>query len=84
MAVIDHAVTIPSVNNAPNPSGTLTDSTQPASPDNLMSCPYPCTVAGHTDTVTLLWDGQSFSLPDSEANDVNFGSVEFTYNPPLE
>lgn len=81
--VINHAVTIPSANNAPSPSGTLADNTQPVSPDNLMTCNYPCVIQGHSDTVILLWDGQSFSLPDSEANDPNFGSVSFTYNPAL-
>ncbi len=81
----NHAVTIPSANNAPNPSGTLQfpDQSGP-SPDNLLQCSYPCTVTGHTDTVALLWcPDQGFSLPDSEANDPNFGSVAFTYDPPL-
>lgn len=81
---INHAVTIPSANNAPNPSGTLTYPGQPGpSPDNLLQCSYPCTVVGCGLNIALLWDGQYFSLPDSEANDPNFGTVSFTYDPPL-
>jgi hypothetical protein len=82
--VINHAVTIPSANNAPNPTGTPVDANQPnPTSDNPWNCAYPCTKPGHTDTVLLLWDGQYFSLPDSEANDPNFGTVSFTYVPPL-
>lgn len=82
---INHAVTIASENNAPNPTGTLIDPNQPGpSADNMLQCAYACTVEGHTDTVRLLWDGISFSLPDDEANDPNFGTVTFTYNPPLQ
>ena len=81
---INHAVTIPSANNAPNPSGTPQDAGQPnPSAGDPWTCDYPCTVSGHTDTVVLLWDGVSFSLPENEANDNNFGTVDFTYAPPL-
>lgn len=84
MPAINHAVTIASANNAPNPTGTPADAEQPnPTPDNLWTCTYPCDVPGHTDTVVLLWDGTSFSLPDVEANDPDFGDVPFTYVPPL-
>jgi hypothetical protein len=80
----NHAVSIPTLNNAPNPSGTPADGTQPnPTPDNPWTCNYACTVSGHNDTVVLVWDGQSWSLPDSEANNPNFGYVTFTYVPPL-
>jgi hypothetical protein len=81
---IDHALTMTTVDNAPAPVGT------PADPDtdnptsiNPWSCEYPCTVEGHTDTISLIWDGYGFSLPDFEANDINYGAVNFTYVPPL-
>src|ERR1700676_417339 len=81
---INHAITIPSANNAPNPSGTPVDANQPSpTSDNPWPCSYPCTEPGHTDTVSLLWDGTSFSLPDIEANNPEFGRVAITYNPPL-
>jgi len=81
---IHHEVTIPSANNTPHPSGTPQDIEQPnPTPTNLWTCDYACTISGHSDTVVLLWDGEYFSLPDSEANDNNFGSVSFTYDPPL-
>jgi hypothetical protein len=81
----NHAVTIPSANNKPDPTGTLTNSGQPGpSPINLLQCSYPCTVQGHSDTVQLLWDGTYFSLPSSEVSDPTFGTVSFTYNPPLQ
>jgi hypothetical protein len=82
---INHAVTIPTVNNAPNPSGEPIDPGQPSpTPENPWGCTTACTVSGHTDTVRLLWDGQYFSLPDDEANDPDFGTVTFNYDPPLE
>ncbi len=81
---VNHAVTIPSANNLPDPSGTPIDPDQPnPTSDDPWQCSYACTITGHTDTVQLLWDGQFFSLTDSEANDPNFGSVAFTYDPPL-
>lgn len=81
---INHRVTITTANNVPTPVGTPQDAEQPnPTPDNPWTCPYPCTVEGHSDTVVLLWDGTSFSLPDSEANDPNFGYVQFDYNPPI-
>jgi len=81
---IDHAVTIASANNAPAPVGTPADSGAPnPTPDNPWTCNYACTVPGHSDTVVLLWDGTYFSLPASEANDPDFGSVPFTYDPPI-
>lgn len=84
MPATNYAVTIPSLNNAPNPSGTLQFPDQPGpNPDNLLVCTYTDTISG-TAQVQLLWcPDQGFSLPDSEANDPNFGSVSFTYDPPL-
>jgi hypothetical protein len=92
---VDHAVLIPSANNVPNPAGTLQYTDQPGSTQtNPLLCGYPCTVAGHTDTVGLLYvdpatitdenydsslPGGGFSLTDAENNDPNFGSVAFTY-----
>lgn len=79
----NYAVTIPSANNAPNPTGTPID---PNQPNPTLSNPWLCT---YTDTFTgtaqvqLLWDGTGFSLTDAEANDPNFGEVFFTYVPPL-
>lgn len=73
-----HIVHIPSLDNAPNPSGTPInpDLTSPTS-DNPWSCPYPCVVEGHTDTLPLLWDGSYFSLPNTD------DTVDFVYDPPL-
>ncbi len=80
----DHAITIASENNAPNPTGIALDPDQdnPTS-DNPWTCPYVCTVPEHTDTVVVIWNGGAFSLPDDEANDPNFGTVNITYDPPL-
>lgn len=81
---IDHAVTIPSSNNAPNPSGTLQFPDQPGpSPDNMLQCSYPCTIGGCMDTIELLWDGQYFSLPHRKANDPDVGAIEISYDPPI-
>jgi hypothetical protein len=98
----NHAITIPSANGAPNPSGTpiITGEGAPASPtqQNPWLCHFACTVTGHTDTVDLLWvdpgtinddnydpnlPGGGFSLTPEESNDPNFGTVTFTYDPPL-
>jgi hypothetical protein len=79
----DYAVTIPSANNAPNPTGTPNDPNQPnPTPDNPWLCTYTDDYTG-TVQVELLWDGNGFSLTDAEANDNNFGTVSFTYDPPL-
>lgn len=81
---INHAITIPSLNNAPNPSGTPNDPDQDnPTADNPWSCTYTCTVSGHSDSPIIIWDGYSFSLPDSEANDPDFGELDITYDPPL-
>lgn len=81
---IDHAITMTTAANVPTPIGTPADpDTDNPTSDNPWTCPYPCTVTDHTDTVVLLWNGVSFSLPDSEANDPNFGTIIFTYDPPL-
>lgn len=81
---IDHALTMASASNLPDPTGTPADSGLPnPTPDNLWTCSYPCTVSGHTDTVVLLWDGSGFTLPDFEANDNDYGAVVFTYVPPI-
>lgn len=56
---VNHAVTIPSANGAPNPSGTpfIVGENAPPSPtqQNPWLCPFDCTVSGHTDTVDLVW-----------------------------
>ncbi len=41
---------------------------------------FACTLCQQN--IVLMWDGQYFSLPDSEANDSTFGEVAITYNPP--
>ncbi len=93
---IDHAVTIPSANNKPNPDGY--DPNNPPTQQNPLPCSYPCTIEGCGLTIDMLYvdpatvndDNQDFSLPGpgfsltpSEANDPNFGCVPFTYVPPL-
>lgn len=80
----NYAITIPSLNNQPNPSGTLQFPDQPGpNPDNLLQCTYTDTISG-TAIVLLFWcPEQGFSLTDAESNDPNFGQVAFHYNPPL-
>lgn len=81
---IDHAITVPSLSGVPSPSGTLADPESPGpSEENVLTCPYACTVSQHTDTVIVIWNGTSFSLPDDEANDPNFGAIAITYDPPI-
>lgn len=83
---INHAVTIPSANNAPNPSGTLQFPDQPGpSPDNLLQCSYSCAAEEHDHAINLLWNPeQGFSLGDNDPNVfAPDDTVNFTYNPPI-
>jgi len=87
MEPVNHAVTIPSEKDAPAPSGIPLDTSENApaspSPENPWLCKYKCMVKGHKDSVTLLWDGTLFSLPETEANDPTYGGVAFSYDPPI-
>jgi hypothetical protein len=80
----DHAVTVPSKDNLPDPSASFTDPTQAAAtPEAPVLCNFPCTVPGHVDTVELLWDGAHLTPTEAEDNDPEFGTVIFTFAPPL-
>ena len=93
---INHAVTVPSANDKPNPTGY--NPSNPPTQQNPLSCSYPCTIAGCGLNIDLLYvdpstvnddnydsslPGPGFNLTTSEANDPNFGGLAFTYNPPL-
>lgn len=87
MPVVNHAVTMPSLNNAPNPSGTLQfPEQQGPSLENLLQLSPSCTIAGHNShAIKLLFCAeQGFSLGDNDP--AVFGpddTVSFNYDPPL-
>jgi hypothetical protein len=86
MANQQHAITIKTKKNVPDPAKMPTEQDQEdPTPEHPWECSYPCTVPGHTDTIDLLWDGTTFSLSVGEQRDPNFGEedVNFTYDPPL-